>query len=305
MSVWTDWLDFIPVVGTVKNTVEAVTAVCHGDYDLAKEKGASAALGLVLDVFTGGTEHAAGTAALRLGEKLAVKGTTEKVVVNAMAKVAGRAGAKGVADRVLIHEFVKKSNRPKDPKTNEGEKKTSQRGEHVINNNVLKVFRTMIDRFAAKIGSTAAQLLEKKEHTAAHQAYYAPLPEATTQSIRYHMVAHIPEEDPYIDANATVYGIASGAISDMVVTYMYDYYGNNSYNAPVVDRSITELVHLLNESHLYVDEYAKQYWLHHGGSEATFEESRRQVVQMFRRLCTPTSGENEAKQWVRDLTGHI
>ncbi|XP_046568822.1 uncharacterized protein LOC124277197 [Haliotis rubra] len=303
MSVWTDWLDFIPVVGTVKNTVEAVTAVCHGDYDLAKEKGASAALGLVLDVLTGGTEHAAGTAALKVGQKLALKGTTEKVVVNVMTKAGARAGTKAVAARILIHELGKKSSRPKDPKTNEDEKKKpSQRGEHVINNNVLKVFRTIIDRFADKIGSTAAQLL--KEDTTAYKAYYSPLPEATTQSIGNIMVAHIPEEDQYIDANATAYGIAIGEISDMVVTYMYDYYGNNSYNAPVVDRSITELVRLLNESHLYVDEYAKQYWLHHGGSEALFEESRRQVVQMFRRLCAPTSGENEAKQWVRDLTGH-
>ncbi|XP_067669299.1 uncharacterized protein [Haliotis asinina] len=222
-----------------------------------------------------------------------------------MKKVGGSAGAKGVAARVLIHEFGKKSNRPKDPKTSEDEKKkTSRRGEHVINNNVLKVFRTMIDRFAAKIGSNASQLLANKEHTAAYQAYYAPLPEATTQSIRYAMVAHIPEDDHYIDANATAYGAAIGIISETVVTYMYDYYSNNSYNAPVVDRSITDLVRLLNESQLYVDEYAKQYWLHHGGSEALFEESRQQVLHMFRRLCAPTSGENEAKQWVRDLTGH-
>ncbi|XP_046382091.2 uncharacterized protein LOC124153027 [Haliotis rufescens] len=318
MSVWTDWLDYIPVVGTVKNTVEAVSAVCHGDYALAKEKGADAALGLVLDVLTAGTQHAAGTAYLTVVENIVFRGTTAKEAMNAIkgagaksgkgagAKSGKGAGAKAAdATQVPIQEMTKKSSRPKDPKTSKGEKKgPSERGEHVINNNVLKVFKTIIDRFAARIESTADQLLENKNDTAAYRAYHTPLPEATIQSIRYEMVAHIPEEEPYIDANATVYGTAIGEICDMVVTYMYDYSSNNSYSGPAVDKSITELIRLMNNSQLYVDEYAKQYWLRHGGDEAKFQDSRQQVVKMFRRLCAPTSGENEAKQWVRDLTGH-
>ncbi|XP_046382094.1 uncharacterized protein LOC124153031 [Haliotis rufescens] len=327
MSVWTDWLDYIPVVGTVKNTVEAVSAVCHGDYALAKEKGADAALGLVLDVLTAGTQHAAGTAYLTVVEHIVFRGTTAKEAMNAIkgagaksgkgagAKAGKGAGAKSgkgagakaaAATQVPIQEMTKKSKRPSDPKTSKGEKKRpSERGEHVINNNVLKVFKTIIDRFATRIGSTAAELLGNKEHTATYQAYYRPLPQDITQSIGYQMVAHIPEEDQYIDANATAYGAAIKEISDMVVTYMYDYYSNNFYSGPAVDRSIIDLIRLLNNSQLYVDEYAKQYWLRHGGDEAKFEDSRQQVVKMFRRLCAPTSGENEAKQWVRDLTGHM
>ncbi|XP_067683349.1 uncharacterized protein [Haliotis asinina] len=319
MSVWTDWLDIFPVVGSLQITVEAISAVCHGAYDIAKENGGDAALSLVLDVLTYGTAGAPDSAHLKVAEKVVTKGIGSKDVMNAMEAKGGKSGKGGAAKslkgastkpaaatQINIKELANKSKKPSDPKTSKGEqKKPSHRGEHVINNNVLKVFRTIIDRFAAKIESTAAQLLENKEHTAAYKAYYTPLPEATTQSIGHEMVAHIREEDQYIDANATAYGVAIKEISDMVVTYMYDYYTNNLYSGPAVDRSIIDLIRLLNNGQLYVDEYAKQYWHQQGGDLSKFEECRQEVVKMFRCLCAPTSGENEAKQWVRDLTGHM
>ncbi|XP_046552008.1 uncharacterized protein LOC124261705 [Haliotis rubra] len=271
MSVWTEWLDIFPVVGTLQNTVEAISAVCHGAYDLAKENGADAALSLVLDVLTYGTAGAPDSAHLKVAEKVVMKGIGPKEVMNAMKGKGGKsgkggaaqsmkgAGKKPAATQINIKELTNKSKKPSDPKTSKGEqKKPSHRGEHVINNNVLKVFRTIIDRFAARIGSTAAQLLENKEHTAAYKAYHTPLPAATTQSIGHQMVAHIREEDQYIDANATAYGAAIKEISDMVVTYMYDYYTNNFYSGPAVDRSIIDLIRLLNNGQLYVDERVRQ-----------------------------------------------
>ncbi|XP_046552006.1 uncharacterized protein LOC124261695 [Haliotis rubra] len=97
MSVWTEWLDIFPVVGTLQNTVEAISAVCHGAYDLAKENGADAALSLVLDVLTYGTAGAPDSAHLKVAEKVVMKGIGPKEVMNAMKGKGGKSGKGGAA----------------------------------------------------------------------------------------------------------------------------------------------------------------------------------------------------------------
>ncbi|XP_071092593.1 uncharacterized protein [Haliotis cracherodii] len=102
-----DWLDYIPVVGTVKNTVEAISAVCHGDYALAIEKGADAALGVI----TGGVN----VAAIRVAQRLVLRGIGKKVAMTVMSTMGRKAAEKLVeATKVQIKKLTNKSNRPGD-----------------------------------------------------------------------------------------------------------------------------------------------------------------------------------------------
>ncbi len=64
-------MDYVPVVGTVKNTVECVVALVGGDKALAEQKAIEAGVGLVLDLTTAGFGH-------EIGE-IAVKGVTKEV----------------------------------------------------------------------------------------------------------------------------------------------------------------------------------------------------------------------------------
>ena len=161
MSLW-DVLDVVPIVGTVKNTLEGVSAVVDGDAGGAVEKLTSAVVGGTLDVMTLG----AGSSLLKLGAKGGVKMVAKqgvKITAKRVAcNVAGRAAYCTVSDAVsrshIPYEVLAKiryQNRHMwgqdddddgDRRNNETQR-SSKRGEHVINNNVLKFYRDVVRKF--------------------------------------------------------------------------------------------------------------------------------------------------------------
>ena len=307
MGIWIDWLDFIPVVGTVKNTVEAITALCHGDTALAAEKGASALVGGILDVCTAGVGHFAGTVVV----KGAAKGVATVVAKKAAssAAVAGAAAVVNANLRATARDIAHEQNRRREPDDSprpqpKDEKKRPKRGEHVINNNVLRVFRDIMDEFVDDRrgrGLPCRSTADLVPGSGPYLAYHSPLSRQHKTAVEQRMVAHIPVDVHYVDANSEMYGMAIFHLRNAVRTYMSAIADRRSYTLANIERTIRETVRLMNAGQLYVDEMAKDYWIREaGGSIALFEEVRGSVAQMFERLVYHR-GNDEVIQWVRAL----
>ena len=170
MNLW-NALDFVPIVGTAKNTLEGIGAALLGDEDRAAEKLTSALVGGTLDVLTLG----AGSSLLKLGAKGGVKMVAVKGGVKMVAKkgvlITGERVACNVAGRVAYGTVSDAMGRPHvtyedlaniryqnrhlwgqdddddgDRRNNQNQR-SSKRGEHVINNNVLKLYRDVVRTF--------------------------------------------------------------------------------------------------------------------------------------------------------------
>ena len=144
MNLW-NALDFVPIVGTAKNTLEGIGAALLGDGDRAAEKLTSAVVGGTLDVLTLG----AGSSLLKLGAKGGVKMVAVKGGVKMVAKkgvqITGKRVACNVAGRVA-YSAVSGGDDDGDRRNNQNQR-SSKRGEHVINNNVLKLYRDVVTTF--------------------------------------------------------------------------------------------------------------------------------------------------------------
>ena len=161
MNLW-NALDYVPIVGTAKNALECVGAALCGDGAGAAEKFSSALVGGTLDVMTLG----AGSSLLKLGAKGGVKMVARKGV-----EITGKRVACNVAGRVAYGTVSDAMGRPHvtyedlaniryqnrhlwgqdddddgDRRNNQNQR-SSKRGEHVINNNVLKLYRDVVRTF--------------------------------------------------------------------------------------------------------------------------------------------------------------
>ena len=90
-------LDYVPVVGTVKNTLEGVGAVLLGDTHRAAEKLTSAAVGGALDILTFGE----GSSIFKLRAKQRIKIAVKKGVQITTTQVAVNAGGRIVCNAAL------------------------------------------------------------------------------------------------------------------------------------------------------------------------------------------------------------
>jgi len=268
-------LDYVPVIGTAKNIVEAVVALCQGDTATAMEKGGMAVTGLILDVSTGGLGHFAGTTLVRAIEKGAVKiGYGEALYA------LEKAGVEYETDRGLVEAALRQIRTNKPAVDEEAtEKKRSDRGEHVINNNVLKVFKNIIDAFLQGQGTTMGAVIAAglSSNSRVFRAYDSPMTDADTEFIREVAVARIPATVPYIDANAVLYGCAALILRNDCVSYM-----NVRVMLTDWERRLEMEVERINHYELYVDRAALDYWSRSRGADVgRYEAVKQRVADMF------------------------
>ena len=304
MTSWvSNFLDLVPIVGTVKNTVEAVSALCHGDTKLAAEKGLEAVVGGVLDVATLGVGSVA--------ERVVVKGIErggEELVGKTVAKQLSKDAEKvviPVAQALTVAELAQLRMRLGKAETEEKgkEKEPSRRGEHVINNNILKFFRSVVEDFMSRAmpGRSFEELVSRGKITPnmrVYESYNNPLTPPYQAAVQKELVAHMDKS--YIDANSVVYGVRVQQVRGMVVSYMLAIYHDNHSQLPQMERHIIEQIEEFIAGEYFVDEYALKVWLTEGGTTARYEDVKAQVVQMFRRV-EYHNGNDEVIQWVREL----
>lgn len=302
-------LDYVPVVGTVKNGAEAVVSLIDGDKQGAAIKGTQALIGGTLDVLTFGTSGAIG--------KLAIKEA---------AKQSGKTIAKNVAGKVAAEAVVNVGGRMAYSKVSEIKRRTpwniepdnsqmqrpARRGEHVINNNVLRVYRDIIDGFVGDVTGMDIQSLVDTGRLSSDsrivQAYYQPLPEEFMDLIRNRMVVYVDEE--YLDKNSINYGQQIEILRGSVGMYMRSIYENltsndrldsNSFGISSWERQVRTIVEDFIAGNYFVDEQALEIWLRkRGNDQNTYDGGHREVVKMFRRLIYDGTND-DVIQWVKEL----
>ncbi|XP_063447693.1 uncharacterized protein LOC134727244 [Mytilus trossulus] len=191
--------------------------------------------------------------------------------------------------------------------------KPARRGEHVINNNVLRVYRDIIDDFVGDItGMDNIQSLVDTGRLSSNshivQSYYQPLSEGFMDLIRNRMVIHLDED--YIDKNSINYGQQIEILRGSVNMYMRSIYENltskdrldsNPFGICSWERQIRTTVEDFIASNYFVDEQALDIWLRKRGNEqSTYDRGHREVVKMFRRLIYDGTN-NDVIQWVNEL----
>ncbi|CAG2193978.1 unnamed protein product [Mytilus edulis] len=191
--------------------------------------------------------------------------------------------------------------------------KPARRGEHVINNNVLRVYRDIIDDFVGDItGMDNIQSLvdigRLSSDSRIVQAYYQPLSEEFMDLIRNRMVVHLDED--YLDKNSINYGQQIEILRGSVGMYMRSIYENltskdrldsNSFGICSWERQIRTSVEDFIAGNYFVDDQALKIWLRkRGNDQNTYDRSHREVVRMFRRLIYDGTN-NDVIQWVNEL----
>ena len=254
MGFW-DILDkvvgYIPVVGTIKDGVEAVVLEVQGKHAAAKEKALEAVIDLAGDAVTVATlgagyeVAAAGKAAAEVAMKELVesgaKGVGKDVMLKATKAGFSRKAAATIA--VAAHAAEEKERlkqqihgrkkvrgpktRPPSWPTDETEEKKSKKGEHVINNGVRRALPKIIDKFLIDNhryfrNMDFKELCDMQCVTGDMNVfvkYEQPLPGPIALRIE-EMIAFVPEGEQYFDQNAVVYGMAIGTLSVLIANYM-------------------------------------------------------------------------------------
>lgn len=263
---------YVPVIGTIKDSVEAVVLECQGKHEAAKEKAMEAAVDLVGDavtVATFGTGYevaAAGKLAAEVAIKEASKAGAESVAKAAMREAAkdgftktaalaiGAAAAGAHAKEKLKDDIAARKGKrrgqtprgPNKPATDKDKDKDPKRGHHVINNGVRRILPNIINDFlhqnAHLFHAQGFHDLVEGGHISQRNSVYSahehPLSATDDQFIQTTTV-YTPEGKHHKDTNDAQFGIAMISLRVGVTHYM-----TNLFNVLVNDPSqISHLDH--------------------------------------------------------------
>lgn len=183
---------------------------------------------------------------------------------------------------------------------------TKKRGDHVINNNVLKIYKRMLDMYVNKVyGITFDHLRPYIDDEVLVQSYDNPIDSVPIRkSIQEEMVVNL--SPGYIDENQAEYGSKAQSLVEKVVTYMQYCKGrinrpDHSYDDSYVQlrNEINRLIIAINAKETYVDGEALKLWLKSGGSKKKFDTAKKVVAYMFESL--DYGGRNIANRWAISL----
>ncbi|XP_028830308.1 uncharacterized protein LOC114786900 [Denticeps clupeoides] len=303
--VWVGFLDSVPVIGSVKEAVEWVLALGEGDPMLAAEK-MMVALGLQKETSGRSFGRSSGFSSADEGDACADMAGTDAAVhgvplislssyIENMASKGKKGSRSQEADQqqkkmIGIKNMIEEVFRRIDPDFHIDEqllKDTgvrSERGEHVINNDVLK-FHKKIENFLTN--SCDVQ---------------CPLDKSIQNDIMYEMVAEFELDEPYINVNSVIYRVYCGVLKFALFKLLEPNHHMMFSSFPAVqnwmrkmhrrteevnwrdeaDRIITNM----NACQAYVDPFAKVKWTGNSPDNLRkFEAARQSVAVMYQVTC--------------------
>jgi len=340
MGFW-DWMDkavgCIPVVGTIKDSVEAAVAGIEGHPREAREKLLDACVGLVCDVATvasfgaaseitvlgkAAAEQCLKSAAITYGENALKKGAIAGSVIIAAGAEAKRAKREFKQNHQRKGEKKENDDNKPKPKPKKPDEPDKKRGDHVINLDVIKICRKILDQFLENnsryfYGNSFADLVQRgyiPENSVAYSSYFEPFNANITAGLTS-MVVDLNVPSP----NDTEYGQESASLRVMSVHFMmllfqYLLLEEVRDREPIiidglrniwqfVRTDINQVVNQLSQG-VYVDDLALAKWLQNGGNRGVYEQRRNAVKNMFSNFSNGgrVNWENSnLVQWVRTL----
>ncbi|XP_028830309.1 uncharacterized protein LOC114786901 [Denticeps clupeoides] len=303
--VWVGFLDSVPVIGSVKEAVEWVLALGEGDPMLAAEK-MMVALGLQKETsgrsfgrssgFWSADEGDAG--ADMAGTDAAVDGVPLISLSSYIENMASK-GKKGSVSQkagqqqknmIKIKNMIEEAIHPIDPDYQIDEQLLkdagvrSRRGEHVINNDVLK-FHKKIDKFLTN-----------------SRDVQCPLDKSIQNDIMYEMVAEFELDELYINVNSVIYGVYWGVLKIALWKLLHPNHYRKFSSFPAVHNWMREIsrrteevnwkdeadriITNMNDCQAYVDPFAKVKWTRNSPDNLRkFEAARQSVAVMYQVTC--------------------
>lgn len=295
VETWVLWItDDVFVAGTNKEIVELVTAFLVKDIPLLEQ----ICQELNIDPKTIFGEYASYTYA-KISELALKTGSLFGMSQEKLVEIIKKGGKKG---RQAVRQFFSDLFKQKD-KTKEKDER-SRRGEHVINNGVINVYRDIIGSFLVRSGITREGLgaltrlsTEESQVLRDCTSYFDT---KTKTDIRNVLKVFIDENTAYIDANALLYGVSIQLLRESAVKHMLELYYKETLS--ITDGSsqtqpLKAIIRTMNDSLLYVDQHALSIWLMRKGlnGRRTYERARITVENMFKELYEKTM------HWVKEF----
>lgn len=200
----------------------------------------------------------------------------------------------------------------KDNNNNKNQKRGPKRGHHIINNDVLKIYKSIIETFTVTISGTHYSTLVTSGHIHAgmpvYEDYHFPLPQEILDEIETELV--VSTSEILADANAEIYGMYRRELEEAILEYMmaiYDQYRGNWDPATIQEKKqaakkrLAELIEEMIRNAVFVDEEALEIWLKTSNKSEIekkmekLKKLREAVEQMLRALV------NKAEVWAKEL----
>lgn len=196
------------------------------------------------------------------------------------------------------------------------DKRRPKRGHHIINNDILKIYKKIIEQFCLKSFGFHYSALEEAgifdESSPVFDHYHYPLPPELLEAIENLVVRPTSHLD---DPNAERYGEYRQILEEAVLEYMetiHELYKERWDRETILERKRQAreiLVATIEEmiiGDVFVDQAALEYWLGEGSNRRNarveranrltmFEEIRENVRQMLRALV------DKAEVWVKQI----
>ncbi|XP_064101225.1 uncharacterized protein LOC135211919 [Macrobrachium nipponense] len=182
------------------------------------------------------------------------------------------------------------------------QKDPAKRGEHIINNNVRKVYKDIVNDFLGEIRCGNLDSLQSKlAKTDVLKSVKEPLPEPIDEFIEK-LVVHVSGQ--VSDDNCIIYGKKILELRKAVVHHMVTYYhtlndGDGRDLNPVA-RNAREIINQFVVAEHYIDKQALDMWKRSQQQENQYEEAKKEVRNMFLNL-EDFSGAGLVTSWVREI----
>lgn len=226
---------------------------------------------------------------------------SEKIIFDkvALTKIISTVGVKGqelisVKVQVLLEELERLRSNAQHPQQSK-EKKSSKKGEYVINNNVISVYRNIIDSYVERILKRRfSELIELPQTSDIFKDYHNAFSSEIQDLIQNKMVVQIED---YFDANGLIYGIFIFMLRESAVQFMIELSQDENNSDSIHNWQIDLLTNLMNSSQVFVDYAALTEWLkrHKTKGREDYNKANLEVQTMFRNIA------EKLKRWIAEL----
>ncbi|XP_060747608.1 uncharacterized protein LOC132860431 [Tachysurus vachellii] len=286
-TVWIGFMDIVPVIGAVKESVEFVLALYEGNSEEIKEK-EKALDDIVMQLTQSGYKAAAADTTkcynvkevpmLKIIEHM-MEGSRNLNLTSAQ-KVARWRKAEEI--RRDMEQKLRNLNQLLPEQLRE-QLTRSEKGEHVFNNNILKFHLKVLRDFIKgpnKIYSLRGY--ESIEQTLNELGKHTLSPH-TAGDIQTNMVVHFDSDEVYVNANAITYGKFSRALREAFSNVLGFHDPEDQQIKEAENKQwLTLIVEYMNNNQIYVDQYAKVKWIGNNQTrQRRFEEVRDEVANMY------------------------
>ncbi|XP_068200766.1 uncharacterized protein [Palaemon carinicauda] len=205
--------------------------------------------------------------------------------------------------KLSYNELGKMQHNREKPEAAVTQQEASKRGEHIINNNIRRVFKDVVTAFLD--GNCCLHLDELRNRlpkgARVLQAIDQPLPpsiDAFIENLSVHMSGQVTDE------NSALYGEKIKILRNAVVLHMSSLYrfskGHGCDDLNNFARNGRDIIYEFLGGEYYIDKRALSLWKPNEQQKMKYDAAKKEVEKMFLRL-EDFSGHGDLSDWVKEI----